>query len=63
VGPEDILEISDNGRGFLQRADLGQMGSELMNAFATQVSGVLETQSKVGKGTTIRLRLPSTAKS
>jgi two-component sensor histidine kinase len=62
-GNEASMTISDNGRGFQLGGESGQMGTELMNAFASQVEGRFEVQSTVGGGTRVRLSFPLTEKS
>lgn len=53
-----VLEISDNGRGYLVNDQVGQMGTELMYGFATQVNGTLSVSSVVGSGTEVELTFP-----
>lgn len=53
-----ILTISDNGKGFAAGQGIGQMGTELMQAFATQVNGELRLNSAVGEGTQVALVFP-----
>ena len=53
-----LLEISDNGQGFLVSDEAGQMGTELMRGFATQVNGKLSITSIEGVGTCVILNFP-----
>jgi two-component sensor histidine kinase len=53
-----VLEISDNGQGFLVSDEAGQMGTELMRGFATQVDGKLSITSSEGVGTCVILNFP-----
>lgn len=55
---EAVLEITDNGRGYLVNDGVGQMGTELMYGFTTQVNGTLAISSHVGSGTKIELKFP-----
>lgn len=55
-----VVEITDDGGGFdttTEEAHAGH-GREAMQCMADAVSGTLETHSAVGKGTTIRLKVP-----
>ena len=53
-----LLEIADNGQGFLVSDEAGQMGTELMRGFATQVNGKLSITSIEGVGTCVILNFP-----
>ena len=53
-----ILEISDNGIGYSVTDEAGQMGTELMRGFATQVDGNLSIISSEGAGTQVILKFP-----
>lgn len=53
-----ILEVVDNGFGFDESGNHGQMGTELMSAFAVQVGGTFHIDSKPGEGTRVVLQLP-----
>jgi two-component sensor histidine kinase len=53
-----ILEISDNGIGYSVTDEAGQMGTELMLGFATQVDGNLSISSSEGAGTRVILKFP-----
>lgn len=55
-----VLEVADNGSGFDESHQQGQMGTELMNAFAVQVGGELAIESTSGNGTVVMLTLPLT---
>lgn len=57
-GGEAILDISDNGQGYVVSDEAGQMGTELMRGFATQVDGKLSIASNPGAGTQVVLRFP-----
>ncbi len=54
-GDNAILDISDNGQGYVVNDKSGQMGTELMRGFATQVDGKLDISSGVGAGTRVIL--------
>lgn len=54
-GNRAILDISDNGQGYVVSDKNGQMGTELMRGFATQVDGTLDIMSNVGSGTRVLL--------
>ena len=60
-GDDAVLDISDNGQGYVISDKSGQMGTELMRGFATQVDGKLDITSNVGTGTRVVLTfaLPS----
>ena len=62
-GAGAVLEIADNGQGFVVNDEAGQMGTELMRGFATQVDGTLSITSIEGAGTRVVLnfRLPEAA--
>lgn len=53
-----VLDISDNGQGYIVSDEIGQMGTELMRGFATQVDGILSITSSEGIGTRVVLRFP-----
>ena len=53
------LVITDNGTGFEADDDIGQMGLELMNAFASQLSGKVSIQSRINAGSLIMLTFPA----
>jgi two-component sensor histidine kinase len=57
-GDDAILDISDNGRGYVMSDEIGQMGTELMRGFATQVDGILSIISGEGMGTQVVLKFP-----
>lgn len=57
-GADAILNISDNGVGYVVSDEAGQMGTELMRGFATQVDGVLSITSSEGNGTQVLLKFP-----
>ena len=50
------LDISDNGKGYVVNDDAGQMGTELMRGFATQVDGTLSISSEESVGTHVQLK-------
>ena len=52
------LEISDNGQGYIVNDEAGQMGTELMRGFATQVDGTLSISSEESVGTQVQLKFP-----
>jgi two-component sensor histidine kinase len=52
------LEISDNGQGYVISDEAGQMGTELMRGFATQVDGTLLVSSEESVGTHVQLKFP-----
>lgn len=60
-GLDAVLEVQDNGQGFSSNNDHGQMGTELMNAFALQVGGELQSESEIGQGTHVTLKMPMAA--
>ena len=51
------LVVDDDGIGYATADPVGKMGFELMNAFATQLSGTLDVASD-GSGTKVILRYP-----
>ncbi len=53
------MRVADDGRGFIQEAMVGQMGIDLINAFADQVGGTIEISSPP-TGTVLILRFPVT---
>lgn len=53
-----VLNISDNGQGYVVNDEAAQMGTELMRGFATQVDGTLSISSSEGKGTQVVLHFP-----
>ena len=53
-----VLDISDNGQGYVVSDEAAQMGTELMRGFATQVDGTLSIESTQGAGTQVILRFP-----
>lgn len=55
AGDAAVLDISDNGQGYVVSDKSGQMGTELMRGFATQVDGKLDITSDVGTGTRVVL--------
>ena len=55
---EAVLSISDNGRGYAATEEPGQMGTELMRGFASQVDGHLSIDSRLGGGTCVMLKFP-----
>ena len=57
-GESAILDISDNGQGYVVSDEAAQMGTELMRGFATQVDGKLSISSSEGNGTKVALRFP-----
>jgi two-component sensor histidine kinase len=57
-GESAILDISDNGQGYVVSDEAAQMGTELMRGFATQVDGKLSISSHKGRGTQIVLKFP-----
>lgn len=57
-GNDAILDISDNGKGYVVSAQTSQMGTELMHGFATQVDGRLSISSEEGTGTRVKLVFP-----
>jgi two-component sensor histidine kinase len=60
VGKDAILTVADNGLGYEVRANTGaEMGSELMNAFATQLDGSVDFTSTPGEGSSTILTFPA----
>ncbi len=61
VGQKEIaLELADDGIGFDPQAEYtGHMGLNSMRERAAEIGGSLEIVSKAGRGTAIRLRLPT----
>jgi two-component sensor histidine kinase len=57
-GDTAILDISDNGQGYIVSDESAQMGTELMRGFATQVDGTLSVESTPGAGTHVVLKFP-----
>jgi two-component sensor histidine kinase len=57
-GANAILDISDNGQGYVVSDAAAQMGTELMHGFATQVDGELSISSRNGHGTRVVLKFP-----
>jgi signal transduction histidine kinase len=54
------LEISDDGSGFDPRAEFpGHLGLRSMRERVSEIGGVLNLTSEPGKGTTVRVRVPS----
>ena len=51
-----LLRVSDDGIGYDAQQGRTSMGHELMQAFADQLHGVLDIESKVGVGTRVSLR-------
>lgn len=62
-GEDASMTITDNGRGFRPDSASGQMGTELMNAFASQVDGRFDVDSAAGRGTRVSLTFPLKQKS
>ena len=60
-GAEDVLTVDDDGHGFDADDDVGQMGHELMNAFASQLGGSLKIESKLNSGSHVTLRFRASA--
>jgi two-component sensor histidine kinase len=58
AGGVATLEISDNGQGYIVSDEAGQMGTELMRGFATQVDGTLLVSSEESVGTHVQLKFP-----
>jgi two-component system sensor histidine kinase UhpB len=56
-GSDLVAEISDDGQGFDPEAVSG-VGLSSMQERAAMVDGKLEIESEVGKGTSVRLRVP-----
>ena len=57
-GENAILNISDNGQGYVVTDEAAQIGTELMHGFATQVDGQLSISSSDGNGTHVALKFP-----
>ena len=57
TGSDLVAEISDDGQGFEPEAVSG-VGLSSMQERAAMVDGSLEIESEVGRGTTVRLRVP-----
>jgi two-component sensor histidine kinase len=57
-GSNAILDISDNGQGYVVSDEVAQMGTELMRGFATQVNGTLSISSSEDRGTQVVLKFP-----
>jgi len=58
AGRDLVLEISDDGQGFGQSIASG-VGLSSMRERAAAIDGELEIESEVGRGTKVRLRVPS----
>ncbi|HZC03688.1 MAG TPA: ATP-binding protein, partial [Gammaproteobacteria bacterium] len=56
-GSDLVVEISDDGQGFELETTPG-MGLSSMQERVAMVDGKLEIESKVGRGTSVRLRVP-----
>jgi PAS domain S-box-containing protein len=56
-GSDLVAEISDDGQGFELENTLG-VGLSSMQERAAMVDGILEIESEVGRGTSVRLRVP-----
>lgn len=56
-----VLTIEDDGQGFDADDDIGQMGLELMNAFASQLSGSVSIESKIDTGSRVTLTFPASS--
>jgi two-component sensor histidine kinase len=57
-GDSAILDISDNGQGYVVKNEAAQIGTELMHGFATEVGGQLSISSSDGNGTHVALKFP-----
>lgn len=57
-GESAILDISDDGQGYVVRDEVAQTGTKLMHGFATQVDGELSISSHEGTGTHVALKFP-----
>jgi signal transduction histidine kinase len=56
---EVVLQVADNGRGFVQRASFpGHLGLCSMRERLAKVGGLLEIQSAPGQGTLVQARVP-----
>ncbi len=59
-GEEFLVELNDDGQGFDSEATFpGHLGLRLMRERAEYLGGALEISSAPGKGTRIRVRIPS----
>jgi signal transduction histidine kinase len=59
-GPAVVLEIIDDGEGFVPDGEFpGRLGLRSMRERATGVGGRLEVLSRPGSGTTVRAVLPA----
>jgi signal transduction histidine kinase len=56
-GSDLVAEISDDGRGF-ELENTSGVGLSSMQERAAMVDGKLEIESDVGRGTSVRLRVP-----
>lgn len=56
VGSERLLKLTDNGVGYASGDSIEAMGLELMQAFASQLGGTLETRNAPGEGVSIEAR-------
>jgi signal transduction histidine kinase len=56
-GGDLIVEVADDGQGYEQGTTPG-VGLSSMRERATAISGELEIESEVGRGTRVRLRVP-----
>lgn len=59
VGNESVLEIEDDSPIPTETSDEGGVGRTLMNAFARQLRGSVETLVSPMKGTLVRLNIPT----
>jgi signal transduction histidine kinase len=58
-GPEVVLEVRDNGRGFAPDQDFpGHLGLTSMRERARRAGGALTLESAEGAGSVVRFRLP-----
>ncbi len=60
TGPEVVLSVSDNGRGFTPGTIERGLGLQSLHARAENLKGHVEIHSSPGKGTNVRLRVPLT---
>ncbi|UMG94573.1 ATP-binding protein [Nocardioides sp. TF02-7] len=58
VGPDVVLEVTDDGRGLADDGDRTGTGLLGMRDRAALVDAVVEVESAPGRGTTVRLRVP-----
>ena len=57
-GGQALVEVADDGRGFVEGETRNGLGSRLVTAFVHRLKGKSEVRSTPGEGTVHRLRIP-----